>query len=144
MFKESKEQKRYLPLILIIYILLIIGCAIKPYEIEYHINAGNDTGEIKVYNIYIDGSFSSIDKEAINDAIGDWNHGMNGYVHFAVIDLDFRMEIEKIKAGMANGSWFIMKIDSTSPFKPPDNDGSILAFCNHIGGSEIYIVRDRI
>jgi len=104
----------------------------------------------KVILVYVDGDFGEADRVEMQKAIDQWNFALNGRVRIEVKTWDFNMGNSDIKEAMGNGGWMIHKIDSTNPMiiaGTTNKDGTVMETCawvNHVGGNEMWIVRDRI
>lgn len=103
-----------------------------------------------VYNreipIWIDHDFGEADQIEIAKAVEQWNFVLNNYVHLVIVDTHFNMEISKITESVKTGGWLIMKLQSIDSLVPIPAEPGLwtLAFVEHIGGSHMYLVRDRL
>lgn len=100
----------------------------------------------RVIPIWIDKHFGEADKVAIDDAIMQWNYAMNGHVVLKVVDTSFDMEIPKIQEQVRERGWLFMKIDSTNKMIPDQKSSGYwtIGFTEKLGGSHMYLVRDRL
>ncbi len=96
---------------------------------------------LRVKPIWIDNTFSTNDKLAIDDAISQWNYVLNGTIVLQVMSYDFDMEIESIASAVNNHGLLIMKITSDNPMV----DGpKTAAWVNELGGYKLYVIKDRV
>jgi hypothetical protein len=100
----------------------------------------------RVIPIWMDGDFGTADQVAIRDAVSAWNHALNGYVVLQVVDNNFRMEPSKIVLQVRQGGWLFLKIKEDNPIipAPPVVGEKVVGFTNMVGGSHLYIIRERL
>jgi hypothetical protein len=100
----------------------------------------------RIIPIWIDGDFGTADQVAIGDAVSAWNHALNGYVVLQVVDNNFRMEPSKIVLQVRQGGWLFLKIKGDNPIipVPPVVGEKVVGFTNMIGGTHLYIIRERL
>ena len=133
-----------------IYLILalLIGCGSINKEIEQPFNYTDKAwyvGSAKNIPIWIDNDFSINDKEVIEGAISFWNKALNGHIKLIVVDDKFNMSINRIKLQEKQSGWLIMKISSDSFLTPySEINYRALGFTDMIGGSHLYLVRDKM
>jgi hypothetical protein len=131
----------------LIIIVFGMGCGSHAIIYQKPLLDGNGVGRIE---IYIDKNFDPMDRKEIAAGIAEWEKDLNGNLHLVAVDWEFDMEIDKLKKGKIQKSWYLLKINSDNPIAPGKitmQDGSIntpLAFVEDIGGNNIYYIRDRI
>lgn len=134
---------------------LIAGCATtfafqmgqpKLGEYEYVRRDAYLGPPVRVIPVWVDKNFGTADQLAIDDAIHQWNYAMNGYVVLKVVDTNFDMEVDKITQQVAQGGWLFMRIRSDNKMIPDQKDKGYwtIGFTERLGGSHMYLVRDRI
>jgi len=135
---------------------LVAGCAstlqhLSPAKLGEYSYVRKDAylgTPLRVIPIWIDKNFGAGDQLAIDDAINQWNYAMNGYVVLKVVDTSFDMEVDKITKQVAEGGWLFMKIDSSNKIVPDHKDKDkgywTIGFTEKLGGSHMYLVRDRL
>lgn len=101
---------------------------------------------VRTIPIWIDKHFGEADRVAIDDAVMQWNYAMNGHVVLKIVDTNFDMEVPKIQEQMREGGWLFMKIESTNKMIPDRKDKGYwtIGFTERLGGSHMYLVRDRL
>lgn len=142
----------FLLMILGILCILCSGCALflsqPPILGEYnYIHARQYTGPVnREIPIWVSKDLGEADKIEISRAVEQWNFVLNGYVHLDIVDTHFDMEISAIKESVKKGGWLIMPIDSKSSLIPIQTKPGLwtLAFVESIGGSHMYLVRERL
>jgi hypothetical protein len=94
--------------------------------------------------IWISHDIGAADQIEISKAVEQWNFVLNGYVHLSIVDTHFDMEVSKITESVKQGGWLIMQIDGHSSLIPIAKPGLwVLAFVDRIGGSHMFLVRER-
>jgi hypothetical protein len=96
--------------------------------------------------IWIDADFGLADQVAIGDAVQAWNHTLNGYAVLQIVDSNFRMEPSKIVLQVKQGGWLFLKINQDNPIvpAPPAPGEKVLGFTNMLGGTHLYLIRERL
>lgn len=95
--------------------------------------------------VFLDANLTAEDKLHIDDALRQWNYGLNDYVRFKIVDLDFQMEPSNIRfAEIANGL-MILQVSKDYPFIPAQKEPGMwtLAWAD-VDAARIYLVRDRM
>ncbi len=125
-----------IPLKLLIFILLLLGCANNSTYIQTKLSSSST--EI---NVYVDKDFDPIDDEQILEGITQWNYVLNDFIYLNIVDWNYDAWHEKqIEKPMGDG-FYVVKIFSDGKISSPD---AYLAFADDIGGQIIYIVLDRV
>jgi len=143
-------MKRWLYLLAV---LLCIGCW-KHIPASYHYvqTGGYSPIALREYKVWIDYEFGEADKVAIDNAIKQWNYALNGYVVITVESYRFNMEPEILKRVENGEGWVFLKINSDNPMvktvdrpaKPGEPRYWTLAWVNQIGGSRMWMIRNRL
>lgn len=143
---------KYILIALILIISTINGCYDssfgQPRQLEpprYTKIASYTGAPLAIVPIIVDTTFSTMDKTAIDDAINAWNYVLNGYIILKVESWDFNMEVEVLKDVIYRHGLVIMKVASSNSIIPTQNnsESKTLAWANDIGGTKIWVVRDR-
>lgn len=98
----------------------------------------------RVIPVVVDKTFSTDDQKAIDDSIAAWNYVLNGYLVMKVESWTFDMEIPVLKNIISRHGLVILKVDHTSSLIPDKKNAPTLAWANEIGGTKVWVVRDRI
>lgn len=93
--------------------------------------------------IWISYEFGSADVIAISSAIDHWNRSLNGSIRLEVVDIVFNEEGEKVVEQIRERGWIIRKI-GTEGLPNVGVGYNCVGFADKIGGSHIYIVRERL
>ena len=98
-----------------------------------------------VKRIYLDSKFGEADRISIADALAQWNYALNGYLDFSVQVYDTHHDPLNLVNG-SHGDWLFLKINSENPIvvfhdRPKHR---ALAFCDQLGGSTVYLIRNRL
>lgn len=145
-------MKKWLLGIWLIFVLGVgcLGHHPQPYR---YISVPSYAGSpLKVYKVWIDKNFGEADKVALDNSIRQWNYALNGYVKIEVATYSFDMEVDSMTRALAGEGWLVMKIDGANPLvksidkgpKPGEKRYWTLAWVNTVGGTRMWVVRDRI
>ncbi len=138
---------------LVFTVSLVIGCGAAPKLEATYTNHPVYVGDPhRRIPIYLDKEFTAQDKLSIDDAVRSWNYALDGQIVLRVIDYSFDMEIDKLQTAQAQNAWLILKIDSNNfaipevkcDKKPGVSCNRTVAWCDHIGGNVIKVIRDRL
>lgn len=101
---------------------------------------------IRVIHIWIDINFGAADLVSMEDALNQWSYALHGYFEFKIESTSFDMEDDVLRRVASGDGWVFLKIDSTNEMVGHQDHGKskVLAFTEKIGGSHLYVVRDRI
>lgn len=94
----------------------------------------------RVIPIWIDKTFSSNDKLAIDDAINSWNLVLNGSIRLQPVTYEFDMEPDDIMRAIRERGLLVMKVTSDNSMVDKDTR----AWVNELGGFKLYVVKDRV
>ena len=97
--------------------------------------------------VYIDQAFGESDRVAIADALTQWEYALNGYMTFKTQYYDVEHgAVDTLRDVVDGRAWMFLKINSTNPLVDFHDMPKVhaLAFCERVGGSLIYMVRDRV
>lgn len=132
-------------------LLLCISCSCslpRTYSFTYINSAHLRTeSQVKIRKIYVDSAFGDADAVAIQDALNQWRYALNGYYDFKTITIDVvHGSLEPLKEATSGRAWIFLKIDSQNPLVVFHDTSQMksLAFVEKIGGSILYMVRDRV
>ena len=142
-------------LITLIISILFLNCHLVQYKYDYTNNRAQPSVPTKrTIPIYVDKEFSTQDKLAIDNAIGQWNYVLNGQIVLKVVSYSFDMEPAVIRQAQRENAFLFLKVTSDAPGIPDDmppakcritpNCGLTLAWTDRIGGTIMKVVRDRI
>mgnify|MGYP003328398273 CR=1 FL=1 len=138
--------KRILCLIFAAF-FIVCCCSSQRYVTVKNQRTGQDT---RVAPVFIDSSFSDLDKKNISHAVEQWNFALNGHLRFEVYENEGAWRIQDIDRAFFEHGLVIIKLSSKNcDFIPdfevdPSGRTKILAWVNKIGGYKIYVVRDRL
>lgn len=132
--------------------LLIASClAYAPPPKFYYTQRAPVAMPERIIPVYIEKDFSETDRLEMQQAIDQWNNALNGHVKIIIASQDFQMATYQIKEVKQNNGWMFLKIRQDNPLIPSQSFSSpdqpqvfTLAFTNHIGGDEVWFVRDVI
>ncbi len=127
----------------------MVSCgAHQPLPFHYVSNGGYSAVPLKTYKIWVDKNFGYADRLAIDDAIKQWNYALNGHVVLAVETFEYDMGMDVLREVVEGRGWVFLRIDSTAKYIPDSQNGQkkyyTLAWVNKIGGSQMWVVRDRL
>lgn len=128
----------------IIFLACFVNCTTVPKPFYYTGSNSSKSITMRTVKIWIDRDFGDGDLIAIDNAIKQWNVALNGWIILEVMPQRFNMEEDIIKRSSGGEGWLIMKIDSSNPMVNDDSSGKVLGMTNDIGGSRMWIVRNRL
>lgn len=142
-------------LFIVLGFCILTDCGAPQRRFIYTTNTSPPTTITKrVIPIYVDRTFSTQDKLAIDNSINQWNYVLNKQIVLVVITYDFDMEPELIQQAQRDNGFLFLKVDSDNLTIPDDmpveqcrhTPGCALtaAWTDRLGGSVLKIVRDRI
>lgn len=101
---------------------------------------------IRTVPVYIDTQFDQEDLLHIDDAVMRWNYALNGYIVLRVISYESSFTTTELSDVKAQHGLIIRKVTSDYPWIPinPNPQLHIIAWANLLGGTEIYLVRNRM
>ena len=91
--------------------------------------------------VWVDKTFSPQDKAVIEDAVGQWNHVLNGTVVLKIVSYQFDMEIETLYQASREKGLLIMRVESDNYMVGDPTTG---AWVNELGGGRLYVVKDKV
>ena len=104
--------------------------------------------------IYVDTTFSTGDKLAIDNAVNQWNYVLNKQIILKVVSYNFDMEPELIKRAQLEHGWLFLKVSNDNSTIPDDlplqqclhtpGCKPTLAWADRVGGSVVKVVKDRV
>ena len=122
----------------------LLNCGHIPTNKFSYVGAGSqEVNKPIVIPIWVDAKFSAADRSEIVSAAREWNKALNGRVILWIEEVGFDMRIDVVKKVVDERAWVILKIDSASPLNKYHGERT-LAWANKIGGSQIYVIRDRV
>lgn len=122
------------------YLMLLFLFACNGTLVGYHyISLTPMVSGSRVIEIWVDKNFNELDMRSLDGAISEWNYVLNGHVKLVVESRQFDMDPNEIMRIHENGGWIIMKIESGNMVW-----NNWLAYCDHVGGHHMYMVRDRL
>jgi hypothetical protein len=136
---------KVLLLVICLFCYLLLGCY-KPSTLHFHSSPSTRT-PIKVIYVYVDKNFTPAEVREITQALDQWRSAMNGHLDFQITNVQFDMEDQGLRDSQAGKAWLILQIDSHNPVVQHQDHlqhVQTLAFVDRIGGSLIYVVKDRI
>jgi hypothetical protein len=142
---------------LLLLTLAIFGmnCNYIQYKYTYTTNMAPLTTVTKRFvPIYVDKTFSTDDKLAIDNAVNQWNYVLNKQIILKVVSYDFDMEPELIKKAQLEHGWLFLKVNNDNLTIPDDlplqqclhtvGCKPTLAWSDRVGGSVVKVVKDRV
>ena len=145
-------MSKFILALLVILSCLGVGCGatvwgeLKPLDPPRYTQIPPfDGSPFRVMPIVVDKNFSVDDQKAIDDALSAWNYVLNGYIVIKVESWNFDMDVPTITDIISRQGLVIMKIDHTNNTIPDKKDNKkTLAWADYIGGTKIWVVRDRL
>jgi len=147
-------MQKMLYLLLLTLSIVSLNCSYIQYKYTYTNNGAFVGSTKRNIPIYIDKTFSTTDKLAIDNAISQWNYALNGQIKLRVVNYNFDMEPTLIMQSRRGQGWLILKVNSDNYAIPDDvpykqcklikGCVSTLAWADRVGGSVIKVIRDRI
>lgn len=136
-------------LIKLLIFIILIGCGNSLGKNFHYIGDEKyNLASKREYNIWIDDKFGEMDRAAIDNGIMQWNYALNGNIKLVVKSYEFDMEISKLEEIVKEGGWLIFKIDSNNGMIVDRKSGveqfHTLAWVDKIGGTKIWVVRERV
>jgi hypothetical protein len=135
-------------------VALMIGLMGCVGDLQFHyIGAPGNTLKGREINIYVDKNYLESERNAIEEAMFQWNYALNDYIKLKVVSWDFDMDIGTIKKCSTGECWIILKVWSGEKMvaaRDEEANGGgerklmVLGWANRLGGDVIFLVRDRI
>jgi hypothetical protein len=124
---------------------LALSCAPASFRSAYVPAQAQHIGPAeRTIPIYIDRRFTSPDLARIDRALDQWRLALGGAVVLRVERRDFDMDVATIELAAAGQAWLFLQIDSSSLLVHDPPGHKALAFCDHVGGNYLYVIRDRV
>lgn len=128
--------------LILIFCFLIVSCS--GFVNYKSVEAPQQNFTRRVIPVTIDKEFTPQDKNAIAQAIEQWNHTLNNFIKLQIVSTSFDMDPHEIKDIYQKNGYIIMKVDSFSNFIPDKKPGETLAWVDvELTGHKLYVVRDR-
>ena len=127
--------------------VLIIGCGadIPVAFHHYTMTPYTVTTQPRVIPVWVDVNFGQADRVAIYDALLQWNYALNDHLRFDLVSTPFNMQMGVLQDIVDRKVLVFIKVDSKHPLVAQFNkkDERTIAWADRIGGSQIFIIRDR-
>lgn len=133
----------------LIFIFVILSCSGSKQNSYRSVEPNKDY--YKTYQIYIDSSFSEVDKIIIKESIAEWNNALNGFISIEIksdsLDSKDVKQLHNVYYNLLGSNSGLMILNLYHDDELVFNDTpNVLAFVNAIGdGAKMMIVlRDRV
>lgn len=134
-----------------IFLFLNSCVSIVPPTKYYYTQHQQAVYPARIIQVYIDKQFGEADKIEMQKAIDQWNFALNNNIKIEISPIPFDMEPQLIEQIRREKGWIFMKIDKNNPMIPPDTVAGpdtpryfTMAFCDFVGGSKTWFIRDKI
>ncbi len=129
------------------------GCGTSLYHYKNVSGAESNYQYYKEIPVYMDKNFSESERASMLQAMGEWNHVLNGHMKMVVKDMEVDIRSPEMKALFrqvrATGEgYMILKLNHDDPMlgDAVEEDDGTLAFVNSLGhrGHIMVVIADRI
>lgn len=135
-------------------IITIVGCG--GTNLYHYKHVGGPESNYQYYKeipVYMDKNFSEGERASMLQAMGEWNHVLNGHIKLVVKDMEVDIRSTEMKllfrqVMTTSEGYMILKLNHNDPMlgDAVDEDDGTLAFVNSLGhrGHVMVVIADRI
>lgn len=126
---------------LLLMLIFLVGCVRVTSDYKYVTFTRRAEVPSVVVPIWIDKTFDVLDMNSLENSVAEWNYVLNGHIKLEIVSKEFDMSVSEIEEIKRRDGWIVMKIDSSNGMIKGKN---WLAYCDHVSGHYMYIIRDRM
>lgn len=132
---------RYLALLAV---TLVLGCSAPTHgRYKVHSVPAEFSFIPDVQPVYIDADFAQDEKQAIHQALADWNLALNGYRQYRVETDTFGMEVSVLKQ-VANSHEGLVILSLNESQVPEDVGSGALAWVDELYSPIVFVATERV